>query len=75
MINIEFLVLEELTEDAVLQEKFINDPEVLLAAAVGAGFDSEEAAVFIANPQAGKTEVYIPHTLQSNINIQATKLL
>ena len=40
-----------------LQEKYVNDPAILLEAAVEAGLDKEEAAVFIADPEAGKAEV------------------
>ena len=40
-----------------VQEKFINDPAVLLAAAVAAGLNNDAAAAFIADPEAGKAEV------------------
>ena len=39
-----------------MQEKYVNDPAILLEAAVEAGLDKEEAAAFIADPEAGKAE-------------------
>ena len=38
------------------QEKYVNDPAVLLEAAVAAGLDKDEAAAFIADQDAGIDE-------------------
>ena len=41
-----------------LQAKYINDPDVLVEAAVAAGFDADEARAVIADPTAYRSEVW-----------------
>ena len=43
----------------LLQAKFINDSEVLVEAAVAAGFDADEARAVIADPAAYRSEVWL----------------